>query len=455
MLKKFRNKPTILYWLSPAQIMVFGFGSIILLGAFLLTLPIASNKGVWTPFIDCLFTATSSVCVTGLVVLDTSLHWSLFGKIVIILLIQIGGLGFMTISTLIVLFLGKKVDIRQRVLIKESYNQDHISGTIKMVLAVIKYTFSVEIIGSIILSTVFIPEFGFYKGIGYSVFHSISAFCNAGFDLFGSKYGAFTSISHYYNNPVVVFTIAALIILGGAGFFVGANILSGKSLKKWKLTSKLGVLIMVFLLVLGTVLLFTGEYNHSLSGMTGLEKFEVAFFQSVTARTAGFATIDLTKFRESSLLVMIFLMFIGASPASTGGGIKTTTFAVLLLALRTFLKNESEITVFRRRIGVYTIRKSIGVLVMGMIFLLVGTYLISATQGPKFGLLESSFEVTSAYATVGLSLAGTNNLNGLGRFILIVLMFAGRVGSLTLVSIFIKENKMKNVRYAEESITVG
>jgi len=435
--------------------MVMGFGMIILVGALLLMTPLASQARIWTPFVDALFTSTSCVCVTGLVVVDTSIYWSMFGKIVIISLIQVGGLGFMTISTVIVLFLGKKVDIRQRVLIKESYNQNHISGTIKMVLAVIRYTFCVEIIGAALLSTVFVPEFGFKRGVAYSIFHSISAFCNAGFDLFGGKYGAFTSLSHYHSNPIVVFTISGLIILGGAGFFVGSNIISRQKFGGWKLTNKLGILTMIALLVFGTVLLYFGEYGNSLRGLGGFDKFQIAFFQSVTARTAGFATIDLTKFRDSSLLVMIVLMFIGASPASTGGGIKTTTFAVLVLVLKGFLKDETEITAFRRRIDVYTIRKSIGVLVLAMIFVVVGTYLISVTQGSEFGLLESTFEVTSAYATVGLSLAGSNNLNSIGRVILIVMMFAGRVGSLTIVSIFVKENKLKNVRYPQESITVG
>jgi len=450
-----KMKPSILYWYSPAQMMVIGFGMIILIGTLLLMTPLASQKGAWTPFVDALFTSTSCVCVTGLVVVDTSMYWSTFGKMIIILLIQVGGLGFMTISTVIVLFLGKKVDMRQRVLIKESYNQNHISGTIKMVLAVIKYTFCVEIIGAILLSIVFIPELGLKKGIAYSIFHSISAFCNAGFDLFGSRYGAFTSLGHYYNNPIIVFTISSLIILGGAGFFAGASIISRKKFRGWKLTNKLAILTMLTLLVFGTILLYFGEYSYSFRGFSGFDKFQLAFFQSVTARTAGFATIDLTRFRESSLLVMIVLMFIGASPASTGGGIKTTTFAVLILALKGFLKNETEITAFKRRIDVYTIRKSIGVLVLAMIFVVVGTYLISLTQGEEFGLLESTFEVTSAYATVGLSLAGSNNLNEIGRIILIVMMFAGRVGSLTIVSIFVKENKLKNVRYPEESITVG
>lgn len=449
--------PSFLHKISPAAMMVLGFATVIFIGALLLMTPLASKSGDITSFIDCLFTATSAVCVTGLVVVDTGIHWSIFGKIIIIMLIQIGGIGFMSISTSIVLVLGRKVNLKQRILIKESLNQNEISGAIKLVLNVLKFTFITETLGALILSTVFIPQFGLLKGAGFSVFHSISAFCNAGFDLMGPLTGQYSSIVSYYNNPIIVFTITSLIILGGLGFLVMANIFQRKRVCRITLTTKLVLTTTLILIIAGTVLIMFGEFNNkaSMGNLSLWDKFQLSYFQSVTTRTAGFATADLTKFKESTLFIMIILMFIGASPASTGGGIKTTTLAVIFMGLRAFLKNENEITAYRRRINVYTFRKAMGVLIVALTVVVTSTYLLNVTQSNKFSLLSSAFEVSSAFATVGLSLAGSFNLNLFGKILIIILMFAGRVGSLTLVSLFVRADSKKKIRYAEDKVIVG
>lgn len=446
-----------LYRLKPAQMMVLGFGSVILIGALLLMTPLATNSGNSTSFIDCLFTATSAVCVTGLIVVDTSIHWSIFGKVVIILLIQIGGLGFMAISASIAIIFGKKINLRQRILIKEALNQNHLSGSVRLIMTVIKFTFIIEAVGALLLSTVFIPQFGLVKGIGFSVFHAISGFCNAGFDLMGQTTGAYSSITSYYNNPIVVFTISALIILGGIGFGVMVCVVGKKKFRDYDLSSKLAIITTLILLLAGTALIFFGEYTNTgtLANLNMWDKFQVSFFQSVTTRTAGYTTIDFTQLREATLFVMIILMFIGASPASTGGGIKTTTVAIIVMAVKSFVKDKNEITVFKKSINKYTFRKALGVFVIAVVTVVTSTYLLTITQGGKFNLLSSAFEVASAFATVGLSLAGSYNLNLFGKILIIFLMFAGRVGSLTVFTIFLHEPEPDNVRYPEGKVLVG
>lgn len=446
-----------LYRLKPAQMMVLGFGSVILIGALLLMTPLATNSGNSTSFIDCLFTATSAVCVTGLIVVETSIHWSIFGKVVIILLIQIGGLGFMAISASIAIIFGKKINLRQRILIKEALNQNHLSGSVRLIMTVIKFTFIIEAVGALLLSTVFIPQFGLVKGIGFSVFHAISGFCNAGFDLMGQTTGAYSSITSYYNNPIVVFTISALIILGGIGFGVMVCVVGKKKFRDYDLSSKLAIITTLILLLAGTALIFFGEYTNTgtLANLNMWDKFQVSFFQSVTTRTAGYTTIDFTQLREATLFVMIILMFIGASPASTGGGIKTTTVAIIVMAVKSFVKDKNEITVFKKSINKYTFRKALGVFVIAVVTVVTSTYLLTITQGGKFNLLSSAFEVASAFATVGLSLAGSYNLNLFGKILIIFLMFAGRVGSLTVFTIFLHEPEPDNVRYPEGKVLVG
>ncbi|MBC2576011.1 TrkH family potassium uptake protein [Peptostreptococcus canis] len=453
--KKIRK--SILYKFTPGQIMVIGFSSVILMGTLLLMMPFSSNSGEVTNFLDSLFTATSAVCVTGLVVVDTSIYWSTIGKAIIAILIQVGGLGFMSITAWIALILGRKINLRERVLIKEAMNQNQISGSVKLVKNVLWMTFTIEMIGAILLSTVFIPRFGVINGIGYSLFHSISAFCNAGFDLMGSHYGEFSSMAAFYNNPIIVFTLSTLVILGGIGYPVMINVITARKFRKISLNSKLVIITTAILLILGTLVIFWGEYNNteSLANMNNWDKFMVSFFQSMTTRTAGFGTIDFNLFRSNTLFILIVLMFIGASPASTGGGIKTTTVAVIFMAVRALIKNEDEISVFRKKLDINIFRKALGVFTIGLFVFIVGTYLITITQGEKFGLMQSAFEVSSAYSTVGLSMAGSYNLNSVGRVIISLLMFAGRVGSLTVFTIFIGDVKTNKIKYPEEKVLIG
>ncbi|HCQ5532945.1 TPA: Trk family potassium uptake protein [Clostridioides difficile] len=444
--------------MRPTQIMVSGFAAIIVIGALLLTLPIASQSGESIGLLNALFTATSAVCVTGLVMVDTATYWSLFGQIVIITLIQIGGLGFMTVATMFSLMARKKIQLRERLLIQESLNQADLSGLVRLTRFVLIITITIEGIGALVLSTVFIPQFGLYKGIWYSVFHAISAFCNAGFDLMGSVSGPFTSLNSYVNNFTVSMTVCALIVLGGLGFPVVLDIVRKRRFSKLNVHSKVVLFSTATLIFVGALFIFLIEFNQkaTMADLPLKGKVLSAIFQSVTARTAGFNTLDLATLRESSVFVMIILMFIGASPASTGGGIKTTTLAVLIITVRSFLSGKSDIEAFERRLAPSTIKKSLGIFVISISAVIFGTLIISITQ-PNFTLVQSAFEVTSALATVGSSLAGTPNLNALGKIIIIIFMFMGRVGSLTLFMAILSGGRRKSqpIRYAEGKIMVG
>ncbi|HBG1095217.1 TPA: Trk family potassium uptake protein [Clostridioides difficile] len=444
--------------MRPTQIMVSGFAAIIVIGALLLTLPIASQRGESIGLLNALFTATSAVCVTGLVMVDTATYWSLFGQIVIITLIQIGGLGFMTVATMFSLMARKKIQLRERLLIQESLNQADLSGLVRLTRFVLIITITIEGIGALVLSTVFIPQFGLSKGIWYSVFHAISAFCNAGFDLMGSVSGPFTSLNSYVNNFTVSMTVCALIVLGGLGFPVVLDIVRKRRFSKLNVHSKVVLFSTATLIFVGALFIFLIEFNQkaTMADLPLKGKVLSAIFQSVTARTAGFNTLDLATLRESSVFVMIILMFIGASPASTGGGIKTTTLAVLIITVRSFLSGKSDIEAFERRLAPSTIKKSLGIFVISISAVIFGTLIISITQ-PNFTLVQSAFEVTSALATVGSSLAGTPNLNALGKIIIIIFMFMGRVGSLTLFMAILSGGRRKSqpIRYAEGKIMVG
>nr|WP_312214790.1 TrkH family potassium uptake protein [Clostridioides sp.] len=444
--------------MQPVQIIVIGFASVILIGSLLLTLPIATQSGESVGFIDALFTATSAVCVTGLVVVDTGTTWNLFGQIICITLIQVGGLGFMTVATMFAIFTRKKINLKERLVIQESLNQLDLSGLVKLVRYVVLITFSIEIIGAFILSTVFIPQFGAAKGIWFSIFHAISAFCNAGFDLMGPTTGKFTSITSYVNNATVSLTICLLIICGGLGYPVMLDIAKKRKISKFNLHTKLVLLSTVTLIFVGMALIFIIEYKNPDSiaplGMKG--KLLASLFQSVTSRTAGFSTLNLAAMDESSIFVMIILMFIGASPASTGGGIKTTTLAVLILTVKSFITGKSDIEVYERRISPDIVKKSLGIFVMGIAAAATGTLLISITQ-PGFDLTASAFEVVSALATVGSSLAGSANLNLFGKLLIILCMFMGRVGSLTIFMAVLSFGHRKNqpISYPDGKIIVG
>ncbi|GAA3643719.1 TrkH family potassium uptake protein [Asaccharospora irregularis] len=444
--------------MQSTQIMVIGFASVIIIGALLLNLPISTRSGESIGLLDALFTSTSAVCVTGLIVADTATYWSLFGQIVIITLIQIGGLGFMTITTLFALITKKRINLKERLLIQESLNQMDLSGLVKLTRYVLLTTFLIEGTGALMLSTVFIPQFGFLKGSWYSIFHAISAFCNAGFDLMGSVSGPFSSLTSYVNNFTITITISLLIILGGLGFPVILDIIKNKKLSKLNIHSKLVLFTTAILIAIGMVFILVVEYNNKKTlGSLGFGgKLLASLFQSVTTRTAGFNTIDLTMMKESTLFVMINLMLIGASPASTGGGIKTTSLATIILTVRCFILGRPDIEVFERRIGTTIARKALGIFFIGISVAVLGTLLISLTQ-PQFTLLESGFEVASAFATVGLSIGGSATLSGIGKILIMMFMFMGRVGSLTIFMALLSRSTKKNqpVRYPEGRIIVG
>lgn len=444
--------------MKPAQVMVIGFGVVILFGGLILNLPIATKDGNSIGFLNALFTATSAVCVTGLVVVDTSTYWSEFGQFIIITLIQIGGLGFMTMATMFSLLKGKKINLRERLLIQESLNQRDLSGLVKLTRYIIMMTFVIEGIGALLLAIVFIPKLGLLEGIWYSLFHSISAFCNAGFDLMGSVTGEFSSLTYYVGNTLINFVICGLIILGGIGFPVLLDIINNKKYSKLNVHSKIVINTTVILIVVGFLFILIAEFSNkgTLGELSVKEKLLSSVFQSVTLRTAGYNTIDLTLLKESTLFLMIILMFIGASPASTGGGLKTTTVAALFLTVKSFILGKEDIEVYQRRISSATVRKSLGIFFIGVFIVLFATLILSIVN-PEFTLLECGFEVISAFATVGLSIGGTPSLTVLGKIIIMILMFLGRVGSLTIfIALLSRNNRIQSkIRYAEGKIIVG
>lgn len=441
---------TMITWsLTPYQILVAGFAGLILAGALLLTTPWASQTGEGTNFLDALFTATSAVCVTGLVVVDTGTHYSLFGQIVIILLIQFGGLGVMTVSTMLAVLLGKKILLRERLLLQEATNQLELSGVVRLTLYIIKVTLLVEFIGGTLLAMRWYQDFG-AKGIYYGYWHGVSAFCNAGFDLFGG----FKSITEYVGDATVVFTLAGLIIVGGIGFTVIADVWSHRSFSRLSLHGKLAVAVTALLIILGTVLIIAFETGDKVfSGLSPTAKFLAGFFQSVSARTAGFNSVDIGGLREGTLLIIIILMYIGASPSSTGGGIKTTTAGIIAASVLCFIRGKKEVELFHRRVADVAIAKAVAVAMISASLIIVVTLVMTLTeQAPLINIL---FEVTSAFGTVGLSTGITPNLSAAGKMLIIFTMFAGRVGTLTLVLSLALKKQNGKLQYPEGKVIIG
>ncbi len=437
---------------APAQIMVIGFASVILLGAILLNLPMASKHGESVGFINALFTATSAVCVTGLVVVDTGTYWTTFGKVIIITLIQVGGLGFMSMATLFSMLVGKKIYLHQRLLIQEALNHYDLSGIVRLTRHILIGTFIIEGIGALILSMVFIPEKGVLVGLGYGVFHAISAFCNAGFDLMGN----YTSLTAYENNGIINMVIMSLIILGGLGFPVIFDILKKRKFSKLRLHSKIVLTITGLLIIFGFLLFFVMEYSNpkTLGELSFKGKILGAMFQSVTPRTAGFNTIDLEAMRDSSKFLTILLMFIGGSPASTAGGIKTTTLGILILTVITFIRGKEDVEAFERRISYNSVNKALGVVAIGLSLVIFITMLLSLTE-TKFVFFKILFEAVSAFGTVGLSLGVTPNLSLAGKLLIAFSMFAGRVGALTILFAIASRHRKNVIRYPEDKVIVG
>lgn len=438
--------------LNAVQVLVIGFALVILTGALLLTLPISSANGTPTSFIDSLFTATSATCITGLVTLDTATHWSTFGKVVIITLIQVGGLGFMAFTTLFALILGKKITLKQRLIMQEAMNTFSIQGLVSMMRYILIFTFSVEFIGAMLLSTQFIPMFGLGKGIAYSFFHSISAFCNAGFDLMGN----FSSLTGLYDNSVIILTIGSLIVVGGVGFSVWVDIYKNKDLKKLSLHSKLVLSMTTILIVGGAILMFVFEFNNpnTMGPMGVKDKMLSSLFASITPRTAGFNSISTSDMTLAGRSLTILLMFVGASPGSTGGGIKTSTAGILLMTVICVIRGREDTEIFKRRINKDLVYKAFTIVTLSLGIVIGVTMILSITEvGASLEYLI--YEVVSAFGTVGLTLGLTPSLTTIGKVMLALTMYCGRVGPMTLFLALTNRKKNRGIRYPEDKILVG
>lgn len=442
---------------SPAEMLIYGFALVILLGAILLSLPIAAESGKSGGFINALFTSTSAVCVTGLVVVDTGTFWSVFGKIVIICLIQIGGLGFMSLTTMFFVLAGKRITIKDRLLIQSSVNMDSISGIVKFTKYIFFSSIIIEGIGAVLLALVFIPEYGFLKGTAFSFFHAISAFCNAGFDLFGH----YSSLTKYVDNFVVNFVMCGLIILGGLGFAVTSDLINIRKFEKMSMHTKLVLMVSGVLLVIGFILFFIFEYNNpkTMGNLSLPGKMMAAFFQSVTPRTAGYNTINIGALTKPSLFLTMLFMFIGASPGSTGGGVKTTTFAIIVMTVASVLNGKKDVTAFKRSILGPAIRRAISVLVIAFAIVIFMIFVLLCTE-PDASFETIIFEVISAFGTVGLTTGLTSHLSIGGKIAISITMFVGRLGPLTVAYAISRSEKRSrenvgNFKLPEGNIMIG
>ena len=452
--------------LHPTQIIIGGFMLLIVFGALLLSLPIATTSPDGIPFLDAAFTSTSAVCVTGLVVVDTGTAFTLFGQIVILFLIQIGGLGFMTIMSFVFILVGKRITLSERMVIKEALNEFNLSGLVKMILKILTVTFTMELLGAAVFATRFVPMFGLH-GLYYSVFHSVSAFCNAGFDVLGTVSGEFSSMSMFISDPVINITLIALIVIGGLGFVVVTDIFNiGRLKEKRALTrySKLVLTTTAVLIGIGLLVVFPFELNNpdtlGAEGVDTAGKIFGGIFQAITPRTAGFSTIDQGALTPAVKMLTMVLMFIGASPAGTGGGVKTTTIAVVLMFAFSGITGRKDVNLMKRRIAFETIRRAITIMVLGISFVFIASLVLLGIEGGCGGLFTFDnifFEAFSAFGTVGLSAGLTPMLSGPSRLIIMIVMFAGRVGLMTLTLALANRAQGNNakIRYPEERFMVG
>lgn len=439
--------------MAPAKIIALGYFILILMGGILLSLPAASRAYEATPFMDALFTSTSATCVTGLVLYDTYTHWSLFGQIVILILIQTGGLGFLTIITLFSMFLKRKIGLRERRLLMESASTMRIGGVVLLIKKVLIATIVFEGLGTIILSTRFIPEMGFLTGLYYALFHAISAFCNAGFDIMG-RFGPFSSLTTYTGDLTVNLTIMSLIIIGGLGFIVWDDISkNGLSFRKYQLHTKIVLVTTGILLAGGSLLFYLFERQASLAGLGLKETLLASMFQAVTPRTAGFNTVDMASLSESGSLLTMALMFIGGSPGSTAGGIKTTTLAVLLLGIYSSSRMTQEVSLFRKSLEINALKRASAVASIYLLAALASSMLICAFQ--PFDLKDVLFEVLSAEGTVGLTRGITTQLNLFSKCLVAFLMYGGRVGGLSLALVLVEKQQPVLIKRPVEKIIIG
>ena len=418
---------------SSFQVIILGFMLVILLGSLCLTLPLATRDGQGASFLDALFTSTSAVCVTGLVLHDTASYWSMFGQAVILFLIQIGGMGVVTVSVAVAIFSGRKISLMQRSTMRESISAPQVGGIVRMTEFILKTVFLVELLGAVAMAPVFVRDFGFLKGVWYAMFHSISAFCNAGFDILGRVMPG-GSVIPYQSNPYVLAVISLLIISGGLGFLVWQDLSAYHRTHHLRTHTKLVLWITGWLLLLGTAGILFMEYNNplTLGPMNLFDKITNAALQSVSARTAGYNSIPLGDMTNFTKIFMSLLMFIGAAPGGTGGGIKVTTLSVVLLAVASVVRGRDEAMIFGRRIDHKTVYKSLTILMLSLFAVIAASMTLFYNTGPELNEVNSVFEAVSAFGTVGLSVGVTPLMNPFARVVTMLTMFIGRVGPVSL-----------------------
>ncbi len=439
--------------MSKVQIIALSFLGIILCGTLLLLLPFATREGQSTGLLDAAFTAVSATCVTGLIVYDTFSHWTLFGQLVILLMIQLGGLGLMTFSVCFSLLLRRKIGLKERGILQESVNTLQVGGIVRLVRKVLLGTLVIEGTGALLLSLRFVRDFGLGKGIYYGCFHSISAFCNGGFDLMGTR-EPFSSMTYYAGDPIVNLTLIFLILIGGIGFLVWDDLLKNKwHFRQYRLHTKLVLTMTGILLFGGAFLFFLLERQGILAGQPAGRQVLLSLFQSATTRTAGFNTADTAALSEGTKLFLVMLMFVGGNPGSTAGGIKTTTLAVLLIYLRSTLRRSKNAEAYGRRLEEDVVKRAAAILTLSLLLDLFGTLALTAIE--SLPLADVLFEVCSALGTVGISVGITGSLSVISKLILMFLMYCGRMGSLTFALIFTENRQTPPSQRPVERIPVG
>lgn len=437
--------------LSPPQILVIGFALIILLGALLLMLPISSKSGESLSFVDAVFTATSATCVTGLVVVDTGTYFSAFGQIVIMLLIQVGGLGFMTMATLFSLVFKRKISLKDRLILQEAMNQNTMEGIVRLIRKVLMYSVIIESLAAVIFSLRLAFDMPFGRAVYFGIFHAVSLFNNAGFDLFGE----YRSLTEYVGDPVINLVSMFLIISGGLGFIVLSDLIDYRKHRKLSLHSKVVLSTTTALILIGSLVIFIFEFTNSrtLASLDWGAKIWGSLFQSVTPRTAGANTLDIGALRQATQFFIIILMFIGASPSSTGGGIKTTTFMILVGAVISMIRGRTDLVLFRYRLAQERIFKAVTITMLALFLIIAVAMVLSTTEDASF--LSILFETTSAFGTVGLSMGLTGKLTIVGKIIISFTMFAGRLGLLTLAYALGPKKGKDLYRHPEGKIIIG
>ncbi|TYR81296.1 Ktr system potassium transporter B [Priestia megaterium] len=434
--------------LTPPQLLSSIFGGGIIIGALLLMLPFSTTEPI--TWIDALFTSTSAMTVTGLAVVDTGTRFTVIGQVIIMLLIQVGGLGIMSFAVLIFIMLGKKIGFKERMVVQQALNQTNIGGVVLLVKRLFMFSFAIEFIALIFLAIRWVPEFGWSKGLFFSLFHAISAFNNAGFGLLSD------SLMQYVGDPIINITISLLFIIGGLGFTVLADMWVKKSYKKLSLHSKIMIVSTFVINILAMLLIFFLEYGNAktLGALSLGDKLWASYFQAVTTRTAGFNSVDIASLDESTIFLMILLMFVGAGSASTGGGIKLTTFVVIIFAVLSFLRGREDSVLFQRRLNPIYVFKALAISMISVMFVFFATFVLNIFESERIPFIQIMFEVVSAFGTVGLSMGATPELSYFGRIIIIFIMFLGKLGPLTLMFSLAKP-KREAIRYPNEDILIG